>query len=293
MIKEAKRMANMQGKTVLVTGATNGIGKVTAIELAKMGAQVVIIGRSASKVEATLTEISAKSNGQAQVSALVGDLSLLAEVRRLAAEFRQKYTRLDVLVNNAGGVFSERKVTAEGLEMTFALNHMNYFLLTALLLDMLKASTPTRIVSVSSGAHTMGALNFDDLQNTKGYGMGGFRAYSQSKMMNILFTYALARRLKGTNVTANVLHPGAVATGFGMNNNSLLMRLSGLFRPFMLTPEKGADTMTYLASSPEAAGVTGQYFDRRKSVKSAPYSYDEAAQERLWQVSEQIAGLAQ
>ena len=136
----------------------------------------------------------------------------------------------------------------------------------------------------------MGALNFDDLQNTTSYGMGGFRAYSQSKMMNILFTYALARRLKGTNVTANTLHPGAVATGFGLNNNSLLMRLSALARPFMLTPEKGAATMIYLASSPEVEGVSGEYFDRRKSVKSAAYAYDEAAQERLWQVSEQIAG---
>ncbi len=283
-------MTTMQGKTVLVTGATNGIGKVTAIELAKMGAQVVIIGRSASKVEATLTEISAKTGGRAQATALVGDLSLISEVRRLAAEFLQKYNRLDVLVNNAGGVFSERKVTAEGLEMTFALNHMSYFLLTALLLERLKASAPARIVSVSSGAHTMGALNFDDLQNTTSYGMGGFRAYSQSKMMNILFTYALARRLKGTNVTANTLHPGAVATGFGLNNNSLLMRLSALARPFMLTPEKGAATMIYLASSPEVEGVSGEYFDRRKSVKSAAYAYDEAAQERLWQVSEQIAG---
>jgi len=272
-----------------VTGATNGIGKVTAIELAKMGAQVVIIGRNPAKVQDTLTEISAKSGGRAQATALVGDLSLMSEVRRLAAEFLQKYSRLDVLVNNAGGVFSQRQVTAEGLEMTFALNHMSYFLLTALLLDRLKASTPARIISVSSGAHTMGALNFDDLQNTQGYGMGGFRAYSQSKMMNILFTYALARRLKGTNVTANTLHPGAVATGFGLNSKGLFMRLFGLARPFMLSPEKGADTMIYLASSPEVEGVSGQYFDRRKSVQSAAYAYDEAAQERLWQVSEQIA----
>lgn len=284
-------MSNMQGKTVLVTGATNGIGKVTATELAKMGAQVVIIGRSAAKVDATLNEIRAKSGGKAQVSALVGDLSLMSEVRRLAAEFRQQHSRLDVLVNNAGGVFSERKVTAEGLEWTFALNHMSYFLLTNLLLDLLKASAPSRIVSVSSGAHTMGKLNFDDLQNEQNYNMGGFRAYSQSKMMNIQFTYALARRLAGSGVTANVLHPGAVATGFGMNNGSLMLRLFGLFRPFMLTPEKGADTMIYLASSPEVEGVSGQYFDRRKSIRSVAYSYDEAAQERLWEMSEQIAGI--
>ena len=284
-------MSNMQGKTVLVTGATNGIGKVTATELAKMGAQVVIIGRSAARVDATLNEIRAKSGGKAQVSALVGDLSLMSEVRRLAAEFRQQHSRLDVLVNNAGGVFSERKVTAEGLEWTFALNHMSYFLLTNLLLDLLKASAPSRIVSVSSGAHTMGKLNFDDLQNEQNYNMGGFRAYSQSKMMNIQFTYALARRLAGSGVTANVLHPGAVATGFGMNNSSLMMRLFGLFRPFMLTPEKGADTMIYLASSPEVEGVSGQYFDRRKSIQSVAYSYDEAAQERLWEMSEQIAGI--
>ncbi|MBL8153846.1 MAG: SDR family oxidoreductase [Anaerolineae bacterium] len=280
----------MQGKTVLVTGATSGIGKVTALELARMGAQVVIVGRSAERCAAVVQEIQGKT-GNGQVEALVGDLSLMRETRRVAEEFRARHTRLHVLVNNAGAIYDKRQETEEGLEKTFALNHISYFLLTTLLLDLLKASAPARVVNVSSGAHTMGKLDFDDLQNQKNYGMGGFRAYGQSKMMNILFTYELARRLKDTGVTANVLHPGAVATGFGRNNRGLFNRIFALLGPFMLTPERGAETSIYLASSPEVEGVTGRYFERKKPIASAPASYDETTQRRLWEVSEEITGL--
>jgi NAD(P)-dependent dehydrogenase (short-subunit alcohol dehydrogenase family) len=280
----------MQGKTVLVTGATNGIGKVTALELARMGAQVVIVGRSAERSAAVVQEIQGKT-GNGQVEALVGDLSLRREVRRVAEEFKAGHSRLHVLVNNAGAIYDQRQETEEGLERTFALNHISYFLLTNLLLDVLKASAPARVVNVSSGAHAMGKLDFNDLQNQKSYSMGGFRAYGQSKMMNILFTYELARRLKDTGVTVNALHPGAVATGFGRNNRGLFNRIFAMLGPFMLTPERGAETSLYLASSPEAEGVTGRYFERKQPTASAPASYDEATQRRLWEVSEAITGL--
>ena len=211
----------MQGKTVLISGATNGIGKVTARELAHMGAQVVIIGRSKARTEETVREIQTVSGNQ-QVHSLLGDLSLISEVRRVADEFKQRFARLDVLVNNAGAVFAKRQETREGHEMTLALNHLNYFLLTHLLLDRLKSSAPARIVNVSSEAHTGGSLRLDDLQSKQSYGRGGFNAYSQSKLMNVMFTYELARRLAGSGVTANALHPGLVSSGFGKNNAGLM-----------------------------------------------------------------------
>jgi len=209
-------MNELTNKTILITGATNGIGKVAALELAKMGPTVVLVGRSPAKVAETVGEIKEKSRNPL-VDGLVADLSSLSEVRRLAAEFRQKYPVLHVLVNNAGGVFASRQVTVDGYELTFALNHLAYFLLTNLLLDRLKSNAPARIVNVSSDLHARGQIDFDDLQNQQHYGPGGLRAYSQSKLANILFTYELARRLAGTGVTANVLHPGVVATGFGEN----------------------------------------------------------------------------
>jgi NAD(P)-dependent dehydrogenase (short-subunit alcohol dehydrogenase family) len=198
-----------------------------------------------------------------------------------------------VLVNNAGGIFASRQLTADGYELTFALNHLAYFLLTNLLLDMLKANAPARIVNVSSGAHLGATLDFANLQNEQHYSAGGMCAYGQSKLDNLLFTYELARRLSGTGVTVNALHPGTVATGFGENNRGGMRVAMQIFHLFSLTPEQGADTIIYLASSPEVAGVTGKYWEKRKPVQSSPASYDEATQRRLWEVSAQMVGLSE
>ncbi len=284
-------MAEMDGKVVLITGATNGIGKVTALELAKKGATVVIVGRSPAKTQATVDEIK-QASGNPSVSSLVADLSSMVEVRKLADEFLQQNSRLDVLINNAGAYFSTRQVSVDGYEMTFALNHLSYFLLTNLLLDLLKASAPSRIVNVASDAHNGAKLNFDDLQNTKSYGGMGFSVYGQSKLENILFTYELARRLVGANVTVNAVHPGGVATGFGMNNGGVMKLAMKVFHRFALTPEQGADTIIYLASSPDVVGITGKYWEKRKAINSSAVSYDEADQKRLWEISAQMVGLA-
>ncbi|MGA2793513.1 MAG: SDR family oxidoreductase [Roseiarcus sp.] len=273
----------MQGKICLVTGATLGIGKETALGLARKGAHVVIVGRDESRTRQTAAWI-AKESGNAQVDFLVADLSSQAEVRRLAAAFASIYPRLDVLINNAGAIFTKRELTVDGVERTWALNHLAEFLLTKLLLDKLAASAPARIVNVSSDAHTGGAIAFDNLQGEKKY--GGMRAYAQSKLANILFTFALARRLAGKGVTANCLHPGVVATGFGHNTPGLVNTLLSLARPFLLTPEKGAATSIYLASSPEVANVSGKYFVKCKPAASSKLSTDVALQEKLWELSE-------
>jgi retinol dehydrogenase 14 len=280
----------MTGKTVLVTGATNGIGKFTALELARQGANVCVVARNKSKGEATLEEIK-KATGNTNLELFVGDLSSLNDVRRVAQEFKGKHSRLDVLVNNAGGVFDARQTTTDGLEYTFAFNHLAYFLLTNLLLDTLRASAPSRIVNVSSGAQANGKINFDDLMGERRYSSSG--AYSTSKLANVMFTYALARRLAGTGVTVNALHPGLVGTNFGSNAKSALWRgVASLAKAFAMPPEKGAQTSVYLASSNEVEGVTGQYFDKKKAVASSALSHDEAAQERLWVESERLVGLA-
>ncbi len=279
----------MDGKVCLVTGATNGIGKVAARELAKMGAAMVIVGRNPAKTESTVHEIQSHT-GSSAVDSIVADLSSMAEVRRAAEEFKSRYKRLDVLVNNAGALFTSRQETVDGYEMTFALNHLSYFLLTNLLLDTLKTSAPARIVNVSSDAHRNAKLDFDDLHIRQSYGIGS-KAYERSKLANVLFTYELARRLAGTRVTANALHPGAVATGFGHNNKGIVSLAFRLFDRFSITPEKGAETIIYLASSPEVEGVTGKYFYKRKPVDSSPESNNEAAAKRLWEISEQMVGL--
>jgi retinol dehydrogenase 12 len=279
----------MKDKVVLITGATNGIGKVAATELAKQGATVVIVGRSAEKTLATVKEIQEATGHQQQVDYLLADLSSMAEVRRLAAEFKKKYSRLDVLINNAGATFTTRQETVDGYEKTFATNHLSYFLLTTLLLDVLKASAPARIVNVASDAHSTGKINFDDLQSRNGYGAAGFRAYGTSKLANVLFTYELARRLEGTGVTANVIHPGFVASGFGANNGRLFSGVLKLLqRVAAITPEKGAETIIYLASSPEVEGITGKYWDKRKQISSSTASYNVETAKRLWEVSEQL-----
>lgn len=279
---------SMQGKTCLVTGATQGIGKVTARALADKGATVVIIGRDAAKTAATSAEIQ-QQTGNSQVSGLVADLSSQAEIRRVVGEFLAQHDRLHVLVNNAGAMFTSRRLTVDGLEYTFAFDHLGYFLLTELLLPTLQSSAPARIVNVSSAAHTSGKIHFDDLQSSKGY--NALAVYAQAKLANVMFTYALARRLTGTGVTVNALHPGVVATGFGKNNGPLMKLAMGLIRPFQISIEQGAQTSIYLATSPEVAGVTGKYFDKSKPVASNAASYNEADQERLWAVSEQLVGL--
>jgi NAD(P)-dependent dehydrogenase (short-subunit alcohol dehydrogenase family) len=210
-------------------------------------------------------------------------------VRRLADDFKSHFSRLDVLVNNAGAVFLTRHESADEIEMTFGLNHLNYFLLTNLLLDMLIASAPARVVNVSSGAHNGARLNFDDLENKRGY--NGMRAYGQSKLANLLFTYELARRLEGKGVTANALHPGFVASNFAKNNLGILKPLMSLIQLGAISPEEGAQTSIYLASSPEVAGVTGKYFVKKKAVTSSTASYDEETARRLWDISARLTGL--
>jgi NAD(P)-dependent dehydrogenase (short-subunit alcohol dehydrogenase family) len=281
----------MQGKIVFITGATNGIGRVAALELARMGAEVVVPGRSRARVDSVVGEIAA-AGGTAH--GLLADLSRQDEVRALAADFRRRFNRLDVLINNAGAVFTERQLSADGFEMTFALNHLSSFLLTHLLLDVIIASAPARIINVSSDAHTaVRSIDFDTL----GVGKAGFGAYAQSKMMNLLFTFELARRLEGTGVTVNALHPGFVATGFGKNNDgaagSILRAVIGLMRPMARTPEQGAQTTIYLASSPDVEGVTGQYFVDCKPVPPHPYAHNREAQRRLWERSEAMTGIPQ
>ena len=278
----------MAGKVCLVTGATSGIGLVTAGELARKGARVVLVGRNPQKCDAALGRIRTETGSQ-QVEALLADLSVQQQVRDLARQFHEKHQRLDVLVNNAGGMWLKRELTADGIERTFAVNHLAYFLLTELLLDVLKASAPARIVNVSSAAHQRATLDFDNLQGERGY--GGWKQYCRSKLMNLLFTYELARRLERTGVKANALHPGFVATGFGGNNGWRGRLLQGAARLFGLNAEQGARTVVYLASAPEVAGVSGRYFVRERAVASSPPSYDETAAKRLWQLSAQLTGM--
>jgi len=272
----------MQGKICLVTGATSGIGQATAMGLARQGALVVIAGRDAARTQDTLEAIR-KETGNRQVESLLADFSSQAEVRRLASEFRARHGRLDVLLNNAGAVFMERAVAVDGFERTWAVNHLASFLLTLELKDLIAASAPARIVTVSSAMHTGRTLDPDKIQEEKIYGISG---YGQSKLANVLFTYALARRLAGTGVTANCLHPGVVSTRLMRPKGHLAVKvLMTLIQPFLSSPEKGAATSLYLASSPEVEGVTGKYFVNRKAVPSSPVSYDEALQERLWELS--------
>jgi retinol dehydrogenase 14 len=279
----------MAGKCVLVTGGTGGIGKATAIGLAALGARVGITGRDQARTEAAAAGIRA-APGSPAVDAFAADMSAQAEVRRLAAQVLDTYPRLDVLVNNVGGFWAHRHVTADGLERTFALNHLAPFLVTGLLLDRLTASAPARIVTVSSGAHARGRIDFGDLQGERDY--SGQRAYSQSKLANVLFSYELARRLEGTGVTATVLHPGVVRTSFGAEDQAAYFSvITGVARLFMKTPAQGADTPIYLASSPEVEGISGRYYVNRKPRTSGKASYDTTAATRLWQASAALVGL--
>jgi NAD(P)-dependent dehydrogenase (short-subunit alcohol dehydrogenase family) len=280
----------MAGKSVLVTGGTGGIGKATAIGLAALGARVGITGRDPARTETAAAGIGAAAGGPA-VDAFAADMSAQAEVRRLAARVLDTYPRLDGLVNNVGGFWAHRHVTADGLERTFALNHLAPFLLTNLLLERLTASAPARIVTVSSGAHARGRIDFGDLQGERDY--SGQRAYSQSKLANVMFTYELARRLEGTGVTATVLHPGVVRTSFGAEDQAAYFAVMvGVARLFMKTPAQGARTPIYLASSPEVEGISGRYYVNRKPKTSGNASYDTTAAARLWQASAGLTATA-
>ena len=280
---------DMHGSTVLVTGGTGGIGLATASGLAGLGARIGVVGRSSVRGMAAADAIRQKVPS-ARVDVFEADMSSQVEVRRLAAEVKATYPRLDVLVNNVGGYWAHRHVTADGLERTFALNHLAPFLLTHELLDLLVASAPARVVTVSSGAQAMGQIDFDDLQGERAY--SGQRAYNQSKLANVLFTYELARRLEDTGVTATVLHPGVVRTSFGLEDSRRWMRLVlPLVKPFMKTPEEGAATPIHLASSSEVAGVAGAYFANRRARRSSGSSYDRDLARRLWEVSSALVGL--
>lgn len=274
---------NMQGKTVMVTGATDGIGKVAAQALYNMGANVIVVGRNPQKAANVLSEFRDKNPNGGKLDSLIADLSSLKDIRHLAENFLQKYDHLDVLLNNAGAFFLRRKTSVDGFEMTFALNHLGYFYLTYLLLDLIKDSAPSRIVSVSSGLHPMGKINFDNL-NAKGLYFG-WTTYANSKLMNILFTRELAKRLEGTGVTANALHPGFVATNFGHSGKGLLDFFVKLSQKNAITPEQGAQTSIYLASSPEVSGVSGKYFYKCNPVEPSPAAQDDETARRLWDKS--------
>lgn len=285
--------APMAGKTVLVTGASSGIGKATALGLARMGARLAITGRDRRRVEDAAGEVRAAGG---QVDVFIADLSCQADLRQLAQEVIEGLPQLDVLVNNVGGYWNTRHVTADGLERTFALNHLAPFLLTNLLLNRLKQSAPARVVTVSSNAQALGRIDFDDLQGDASY--SGSHAYNQSKLANVLFTYELARRLAATSaadhavVTANALHPGVVSTSFGAEDPASVQRIFIPFlRPLMKTPAQGAATSIRLASAPELEQVTGRFFADGKPKKSSKASYDQDAAARLWQVSADLVGL--
>ena len=286
-------MPDMQGKTVVVTGGNSGIGFETATALAGMGARVVVTARNADKGRAAVAAVAQRLGGEAQVQLVVFDLADLSSVRRGAAEILEQAPRLDVLVNNAGLVLSERTETVDGFEATFATNHLGPFLLTNLLLDRIRASSPARIVNVASTAHSAArkGIPFDDLQSEKKYAT--MRVYGQSKLANILFTQELARRLEGTGVTANSLHPGTVRTGYGADGDARGLLAFGIkiSSPFFLSPAKGARTSVYLASDPAVAGVSGEYFVKCKARQPKPWARDPEAARRLWQVSEELVGL--
>jgi retinol dehydrogenase-14 len=282
---------SMQGKICLVTGASSGIGKATALGLARMGATVVIVCRDAVRGEAALSEIKQKT-GNNSIDLLVADLSSQKEVRRLADEYRIKYQHLHVLINNAGVYYTKRHVTVDGLEAMFAVNYLARFLLTSLLLDIIKSSAPARIINVAGAYHARGRIDFDDLQGEKDF--DGQRANHQSKLADVLFTYELAPRLEGTGVTVNCLHPGMVATDLIDKDKDFPLFFKYLYKltkPLMKSPAKGAETSLYLASSPEVEGTSGQYFVNKRIAESSPESHDTQLALRLWEVSERLAKL--
>ncbi|MGA2972804.1 MAG: SDR family oxidoreductase [Candidatus Bathyarchaeia archaeon] len=280
----------LQGRVCLITGANSGIGKATALGLARLGATVVLASRDSERGDIARRDIIRETENP-EVSVGKVDLASLESIRSFAKNFNGKFPHLHVLVNNAGIYESRRIVTVDGFESTFAINHLAHFLLTNLLLESLKASAPSRIVNVTSEAQRAGHVNFDDLQGERKY--SGMKSYPQSKLANVLFTYELARRLKGTEVTANCVHPGTVRTNFGRNSGGFMALAVKIFAPFMLSPEDGAKTVVWLASSPEVEHVTGKYFQKQAERKSTKESYDLNVARRLWEVSSELTGLTQ
>jgi NAD(P)-dependent dehydrogenase (short-subunit alcohol dehydrogenase family) len=278
----------MKGKICMVTGATSGIGLVTARSLAQTGATVIVAARNPDKGSQVVARIQQETGNQ-DVELLLADLSAQAQVRHLAQAFKDRFDRLDVLVNNAGAIFLRRQLSVDGIEMTLAVNHLSVFLLTNLLVDMLKDSAPSRIVNVSSNSHKSAQINFDDLQGERRY--GAMQAYGQSKLAMLLFSYELARRLEDTGVTVNALHPGFVATEIGQNNGWIMKLFKPVIKLIGKSPDQGAETSIYLASSPEVESATGKYFVDKTPVASAPASYDQAVAQRMWEISAKLTGL--
>jgi retinol dehydrogenase-12 len=281
---------NLQGKVILVTGATSGIGRAALVELASRGASVIGVGRDAERCKQTKLEVLA-STSNPNVEMMLADLSIMREIKKLAGDFDKKYTRLDVLINNAGAFFLRRRVSQDGFEMTWALNHLSYFFLTHLLLEKIQNSAPARIVNVASGSHFSGRIQFEDINLTRGY--NGWKAYSQSKLANILFTYELDRRLNSGYVTVNSLTPGFVATRIGHNSGRLIASIVRVIqRMGGVTPMEGAQTVIYLAGSPAVEGISGKYFRDEEAVASSPLSYDREVARRVWELSERMTGLS-
>jgi NAD(P)-dependent dehydrogenase (short-subunit alcohol dehydrogenase family) len=281
-------MVDLAGRTCVVTGATSGIGEETALGLARLGARVRMVGRSRERGEASQRRIRAET-GSDTVELHLADLASLTEIRRLAEELLEACPRIDVLVNNAGVVNLRRSTTVDGFETTFAVNHLAYFLLTNLLLDRIRASAPARIVNVASHAHRFGALDLDDLQSERRY--RAMQTYGRSKSANILFTRELARRLEGTGVTANCVHPGGVGTRLGTHNGGLGRVAMRLARPFLRTPARGAETSIHVATAPELEGVSGRYFARCRETRPSPAATDPATAARLWELSSEMTGV--
>lgn len=277
----------MRGRQVVITGASRGIGRETALALGRLGADLSLVVRDEARGQAVADEIRALESGGA-VLVFVADLSSLADIRRVSAELLAKHDRIDVLVNNAGALLMDRTVTKDGYEATFATNHLAYFLLTKLLLDAVKRAPAGRIVNVASEAHHRGTIDWGDLMAEKGY--AGWRAYSASKLANILFTSELARRLEGTTVTANSLHPGVIASGFALNNKGFVGTLWKLASPFLMSSESGAKTTIFLATDPSVANVSGKYFSKSKVKTPSREARDAAVAARLWTVSEELVG---
>jgi len=278
----------MKNKICMVTGATAGIGYVTALELARQEAEVILVGRNPIRIQQSVKKIRQVVSG-AKINFLLADLSSQTQIHQLVEVFKTEYKRLDVLVNNAGGYFLKRQLSVDGIEMTFALNHLSYYLLTHLLMDCLEASKAARVVNVSSNAHKKQLLNFDDLQSVRRY--NGLKAYGRSKLANILFTYELDRRLEATAINVNALHPGLVSTNIGNNNGWLVSKIWSYITRNGLTPEQGARTNIFLASAPEVEGVNGKYFVSEKAVPSSDASYDLESARHLWEISKQMVTL--